>query len=114
MKGAGAGAASPGDYVYFKSVVPLHKISVSSSAPRLHSSHLASLFPSHPGFMGMGTRPQAVPFGTEFYRGNGFVVASYMGSSEFGLDLKRIPGEELSVVGDLQELAGWCNLVRCY
>ncbi|XP_021320940.1 maspardin isoform X3 [Sorghum bicolor] len=30
MKGAGAGAASPGDYVYFKSVVPLHKISIGS------------------------------------------------------------------------------------
>ncbi|KAF8742758.1 hypothetical protein HU200_013565 [Digitaria exilis] len=28
MKGAGGGAAAPGDYVYFKSVVPLHKISI--------------------------------------------------------------------------------------
>ena len=38
----------------------------------------------------------------------------HMGSSEFGLDLKRIPGEELSVVGYPQELVGWCNLVWCY
>uniref|UniRef100_A0A452YA10 Uncharacterized protein n=1 Tax=Aegilops tauschii subsp. strangulata TaxID=200361 RepID=A0A452YA10_AEGTS len=30
MTGLGGGAAAPGDYVYFKSVVPLHKISVSS------------------------------------------------------------------------------------
>ncbi|RLN15942.1 maspardin [Panicum miliaceum] len=28
MKGVGGGAAAPGDYVYFKSIVPLHKISI--------------------------------------------------------------------------------------
>lgn len=31
MKG-GSGGPAPGDYVYFKSVVPLHKISVSARA----------------------------------------------------------------------------------
>jgi len=42
MKGAGVGAAAPGDNVYFKSIVPLHKISVSSRAPRLPPSHVLS------------------------------------------------------------------------
>ena len=36
------GAVAPGDYVYFKSIVPLHKISVSSRAPRLPPSHVLS------------------------------------------------------------------------
>ncbi|CAD6204892.1 unnamed protein product [Miscanthus lutarioriparius] len=36
MKGAGAGAASPGDYVYFKSVFPLHKISIGSKLWRYY------------------------------------------------------------------------------
>lgn len=36
MKGVGGGAASPGDYVYFKSVVPLHKISIGSKLWRYY------------------------------------------------------------------------------
>ena len=53
------GAVAPGDYVYFKSIVPLHKISVSSRAPRLPPSHvlshLSSRFPSRrPGYQGFG------------------------------------------------------------
>jgi hypothetical protein len=114
MKGAGAGAASPGDYVYFKSVVPLHKISVSSSAPRLPPSHLTAV--SSPPVrvlwvwvLGLRRCRLVRSLIVE-------TVSSllHMGSSEFGLDLKRIPGEELSVVVYPQELVGWCNLVRCY
>ena len=45
--GGGVGAAAPGDYVYFKSVVPLHKISVSASVlPKSPST--ISLFYFHP------------------------------------------------------------------
>ncbi|WVZ57993.1 hypothetical protein U9M48_008314 [Paspalum notatum var. saurae] len=36
MKVAGGGAAEPGDYVYFKSVVPLHKISIGSKLWRYY------------------------------------------------------------------------------
>lgn len=63
MKGASGGAAAPGDYVYFKSVVPLHKISVSLRAPPTPSlpcpmSPFSS--PPRPGFMGTGTLRQAL------------------------------------------------------
>ncbi|KAL6607220.1 hypothetical protein ACP70R_041406 [Stipagrostis hirtigluma subsp. patula] len=34
--GGGAGTAAPGDYVYFKSVVPLHKISIGSKLWRYY------------------------------------------------------------------------------
>lgn len=36
MTGLGGGAAAPGDYVYFKSVVPLHKISIGSKLWRYY------------------------------------------------------------------------------
>ncbi|KAG2538604.1 hypothetical protein PVAP13_9NG387200 [Panicum virgatum] len=43
MKGAGGGAVAPGDYVYFKSIVPLHKISgyrvISIDVPQVWNHH---------------------------------------------------------------------------
>uniref|UniRef100_A0A452YA06 Maspardin n=1 Tax=Aegilops tauschii subsp. strangulata TaxID=200361 RepID=A0A452YA06_AEGTS len=43
MTGLGGGAAAPGDYVYFKSVVPLHKISgyrvISIDVPQVWNHH---------------------------------------------------------------------------
>ena len=72
MKGAGVGAAAPGDNVYFKSIVPLHKISVSSLAPRLPPmSHLTCLVASPRavrGIRGTGTRRQVVALGSELGR----------------------------------------------
>jgi hypothetical protein len=118
--GGGGGAAAPGDYVYFKSVVPLHKISVSAGPSRTSVYDLPCLptrartsarrravasSSGHPRVLRIRAPLRSVVVGS--------AASPWIGSFRAAASLSLLVLFVLGSVLDLSEMDGWVMQLCC-